>query len=254
MNRRSKRPPVQYLTLEDALRIHLALVDLYRAQGDPIEPPGPRGPHLLPSAVDRPRTSLGGREKYENVHTKAAALFHSLVTSHPFHNGNKRTALVCLLVFLDRNGRAIRATDNELFDFVLSAADGTLKSSTKSGHSDEVVEAIARWIDWYSAARDSTARGMSIRSFLDKSKQAGATWRVTSGGQSWLVRGPNGKSVRISRSTRKIDGPVVRSYLQTLGLSESRTGISLEEFQEGVGPEQELIRRFRNILNRLAHA
>ena len=39
-----------------------------------------------------------------------------------------------------------------------------------------------------------------------------------------------------------------------LGLSEATSGIHLDEFQAGVDPEQELMRQFRCVLDRLANA
>jgi death-on-curing family protein len=117
---------VHYLSADDILRIHYELVKLFESEGDPITPPGPRDKNLVPSAAGRPRTALGRVEKYTTIDAKAAALFHSLVTSHPFHNGNKRTALVSLLVFLDQNARRIEVTDDELFAFVLAVANNRL--------------------------------------------------------------------------------------------------------------------------------
>ena len=42
----------------------------------------------------RPQTGLGTIDKYPTIEQKAAALLHSLIKNHAFHNGNKRTALV----------------------------------------------------------------------------------------------------------------------------------------------------------------
>jgi death-on-curing protein len=43
--------------------------------------------------VHRPQTTVGGADAYPDVHSKAAALFHSLIRNHAFIDGNKRTAL-----------------------------------------------------------------------------------------------------------------------------------------------------------------
>jgi death-on-curing family protein len=71
-------------------------------------------------------------------------MFHSLAGSnHAFHNGNKRTALVSTVVFLDRHNRRVTASDDELFEFVVRVArhDGEF-----NGSADENVEAIGKWI------------------------------------------------------------------------------------------------------------
>jgi death-on-curing protein len=54
--------------------------------------------------------------------SKAAALVHSLVLNHPFVDGNKRTAVLSTLVFLDLNGYVVRWDQQEALDFVLRLA------------------------------------------------------------------------------------------------------------------------------------
>ncbi len=85
------------------LAIHNALVLDFLHQENPIDPPGPRNDDIIASAVFRQHTSIGDVLKYPSVELSAAALLHSLVNNHPFHNGNKRTALVSMLVLLDEN-------------------------------------------------------------------------------------------------------------------------------------------------------
>jgi death-on-curing protein len=48
---------------------------------------------LLESAVLRPQTTIGGEDAYPDLHTKAAAMFHSLARNHAFLDGNKRVAV-----------------------------------------------------------------------------------------------------------------------------------------------------------------
>lgn len=77
----------RYLASEDAIDIHDRLVEVFADDGDPISPHGVCDANLIEMAVHRPRTSLSGIEKYRSIEAKAAALFHSLVQNHPFHNG-----------------------------------------------------------------------------------------------------------------------------------------------------------------------
>lgn len=55
------------------------------------------------SAIHRPKSVLFGQEVHPTLWEKAAALTQSIIQEHPFHNGNKRTAFMCLLAFLDVN-------------------------------------------------------------------------------------------------------------------------------------------------------
>ena len=112
----------RWLSVEDVLRIHDALVVDFARSGDPIAPPGVRSRHLAESAVFRPQTGLNGIFKYPTIETSAAALLCALINNHPFHNGNKRTALVSLLAFLDQNGLVLTCSADELFQFVFLIA------------------------------------------------------------------------------------------------------------------------------------
>ena len=91
------------LSAEDVLQIHEILVADFQESGDPISPPGVRSVSLLQSAVGRQTTGIGSVLKYPDPIFNAATLLYGLCNDHPFHNGNKRTALVAALVHLDRN-------------------------------------------------------------------------------------------------------------------------------------------------------
>ena len=68
---------------------------------------------LLESAVARPQASAFGADAYPDLVSKAAALLHSLVMNHAFIDGNKRTAVLSTLVFVDLNGYTIRWDQQE---------------------------------------------------------------------------------------------------------------------------------------------
>lgn len=244
---------MEYLTCDDVLGIHYRLVEFFRNDGDPIEPSGPRDMALLESACDRPKTGLGGSDKYETIDQKAAALFHSLVSNHPFYNGNKRTALVSTVWFLDQNSRRVKAEDDEWFDFVLSVADGRVPGSERVSGSDDLVNRITGWISQHTSTRSNQPVGMRTSEFLEAVEKAGGSYRKTKKGGTWLVRGPGGDSIRISKSTRQLAGPQIRVYVARLGLSEAFTGISFDEFQGGYAASDDLIYELLTVLRQLAH-
>lgn len=237
-----------YMAADDVTRIHFALVKIFKEAGDPIAPAGVRPGGLLESALGRPRTSLGKVEKYPSLALKAGAVLHSLIANHPFHNGNKRTSLVATLAFLERNGHRITAPDDDLFDLVLAVA---CRRHPFSGGPDASVEAIGEWFDARLVASIAKPGVMTAERFRRRCEAAGCAVRRSKG--SWIVRGPHGQSVSFNVDTRKLERNVVRAYLNKLGLSVTRTGIHLDEFRNGIAPEQDLIRIFRAVLNRLAH-
>jgi death-on-curing protein len=91
---------VEYLTLEEVLFIHEAVMRQY----DEPENGGILHGEQLKTAVERPKMVAFGVEVHPNIWHKAAALFQSIVQGHVFRNGNKRTGFVCMMAFLDRNG------------------------------------------------------------------------------------------------------------------------------------------------------
>ena len=104
---------MRYLTVEEVLEINAEVMGGRHVLRD-------RG--LLESAVARPQASALGTDAYPDLVTKAAALLHSLVLNHPFVDGNKRTAVLATLVFLDLNGYVIRWDQDRALDFVLRLA------------------------------------------------------------------------------------------------------------------------------------
>lgn len=146
---------IRLLTSGEVIDIHFALERDFAGSVDPVSPAGVRDSNLLESAVQRPTTSLGGQRKYETVEMAGAALMHSLVHNHAFFNGNKRTGLVALLSFLDRNGLVILSTQDELFKWTVRVAQHRNVSGEWVGdRSDIEVVAMAEWIEQNSRLLD----------------------------------------------------------------------------------------------------
>lgn len=111
------------MNIDEVKDIHFFLAEHYAAAADPISPPGVKDEGLLESACARPHTTVGQKEMFETPFDKAAALFHSIISNHCFHNGNKRTALLCALYFLSLNNYWVEnCSDNELFEFTRQTA------------------------------------------------------------------------------------------------------------------------------------
>ena len=74
------------ISVRDAEIIHHTLIEKYGGSK------GIRDLGLLESALARPYTTFSGRDLYLTPIDKASAIFKSLVTNHPFIDGNKRIA------------------------------------------------------------------------------------------------------------------------------------------------------------------
>ncbi|MFG2823564.1 type II toxin-antitoxin system death-on-curing family toxin [Kitasatospora sp. NPDC048365] len=110
---------MKYLTVAEILELAE-----YACQG---QDPGVRDLGLLASAAHRPQSQMFGVEAYPGLFGKAAALLHSLAVNHPFVDGNKRTAWMSCVVFLDLNGVDMADVDQDAaYDLVVAVAAGEL--------------------------------------------------------------------------------------------------------------------------------
>ena len=108
------------LTKEQVISIHSSLIEATGGTG------GVRDIGLLESALETPFQTFDGKDLYPALIQKAARLGYSLVSNHPFVDGNKRIGIHTMLVFLAVNGVEIECTQKELIDIGLSLADGTM--------------------------------------------------------------------------------------------------------------------------------
>ena len=237
---------------KNVVAIHEELVKVFAEENDPVSPPGVKDQGLLESACARPRTGLGDVEKYKSLAEKMAALFHSLTKNHAFHNGNKRTALVTLLSSLNRNGYHLNAavTDDMVYDLAVAV---TADQFPNPGHAlsvDEVVQELASWIRIHVERLNLKLSGMTLKEFVQRCEQAGARSKEVKGGSISILNGQ--ASIKISKSTRHLDGPAISQYIKKLNLSESKAGLVSSEFQSGASVERQQIYRFISALRRLA--
>jgi death-on-curing family protein len=97
---------------------------------------------LVSSAAARPFQSAGGKDIYETIPEKAAALFHSLVANHPFHNGNKRTAVIAADHFLLANSYLLAMTPAQMYRLAKKAASYRERGTTHDAIFAQIVDAI----------------------------------------------------------------------------------------------------------------
>lgn len=107
--------PIRYLTASELYNINVEILD-----GDTLV----RDLHLLTSAARRPMITLFGQEQFPTLIDKAAALLHSLAYHHLFMDGNKRTALQAVTIFLNLNGYDLTWDAQTEYAFILDVAQG----------------------------------------------------------------------------------------------------------------------------------
>lgn len=122
---REGKGPIRYLSASDVVAINEAITG--RA--------GIRELRLLDSALRRPALVLFGEPQFPTLLDKAAAYMHSLAYHHLFYDGNKRTAVRAVELFLSRNGLRLVYAPARDDAYVLEIAQGL-----------HDVEHIAAWL------------------------------------------------------------------------------------------------------------
>lgn len=112
-----------FLTPQEVMKIHN--MELERTGGEP----GLRDQDLLESAIAQPFAGFGGAFLHADIFEMAAAYVFHLAKNHPFVDGNKRTATLAALTFLDVNGITIEVDDDELASMVEATVVGAVSKT-----------------------------------------------------------------------------------------------------------------------------
>ena len=76
------------------------------------------------AALARPYQTFGGVDLYPSPAAKAAALMESIITRHPWLDGNKRTGLGLASLLLRKEGLRVEASQDELYVLTITVAEG----------------------------------------------------------------------------------------------------------------------------------
>ncbi len=109
---------ITFLTLQDILFIHSFLVERYGGEH------GVRDSSLLSSALHMPSAGIGGEYFHADIFEMAAAYLFHLAMNHPFVDGNKRTAAIAAMSFLEMNGYRVDIRESGLADMTLAVIAG----------------------------------------------------------------------------------------------------------------------------------
>jgi len=116
--------------LRRVLFAHTVLIERYGGAE------GVRDVESLKAAIERPWGASFGQEHFPGPFRKAAALCESLIRRRPFVDGNKRTGVTMGSYLLSTFGYEVEATQQELEDFGVDVAQGTLDT-----------DQISRWFE-----------------------------------------------------------------------------------------------------------
>jgi len=107
-----------FLSLSDVLEIHEESLALYGGMH------GVRDENGLESAVSQPMAGHSGGFFHDEPFGMAAAYLYYIAASQHFNDGNKRAALACALVFLERYEIEMAVEDEGLLAITMAVASG----------------------------------------------------------------------------------------------------------------------------------
>jgi death-on-curing protein len=110
---------------------------------EPINPSDYRDPGKLESAVGRPFQTFFGEDLHQTLFQKAAAFFHSIACGHAFLNGNKRTAVMALDLFMMANDHLLYIGGDDMYRL----AKDTVEANMKGIKVDDLLAQLAARIE-----------------------------------------------------------------------------------------------------------
>lgn len=113
--------------------IHADLLEQHGGLG------GVRDENGLEAALNRAPNKLH-YEPESTLYDLAAAYGFAIATSHPFSDGNKRTAFMCMFTFLGLNGYRIVASELDVVVLMTGVADGSVDEPSLSKWLEKNVE------------------------------------------------------------------------------------------------------------------
>ncbi|MBK8830120.1 MAG: type II toxin-antitoxin system death-on-curing family toxin [Saprospiraceae bacterium] len=120
------------ISFEEAIQIHELLIQKF---GGSV---GLRDQEALKSALTRPYQTFEEQNLYPTPEEKAAAVLESIISNHPFLDGNKRLGFVLMKLILLEAGLAINASHEEIYNFIIQVATG-----------EHNIDSITNWIKFH---------------------------------------------------------------------------------------------------------
>lgn len=114
------------IILEDVLAFHEEMERTFTMEKGILDR------NMIESAVNNPFATYGGEDLYPSIFDKAARLCFGLAKNHGFRDGNKRTAVHSMLVYLMVNDFEVDYTQEELEDIAVDIASGKMSSEELS--------------------------------------------------------------------------------------------------------------------------
>lgn len=252
----------------EVMKAHYYLSDYFLSEGESVRF-GIHDFNLLSSAVSRQRVSFGSVVKWEEPIQKIATLVFGIDKNHAFNDGNKRTALLSMLLALKKVNRQVSCSKKEFETLLVRIAANELNRykafKQYVNKPDAEVLFIADFIRRNTRRIDIEYHTLTYAEFNTKLKQFNV----------WLEN-PQGNTINVYQTKTKkglfgikmpsqderilqigfkgwkkqVYPKTVKSVLKAAGLTPAN-GVDSKVFYYGAEPEYQLIEEYYSVLKRL---
>ena len=253
------------LNWREVLDAHFLIAKFFAAEGSELGGLGPRDwdGALLQSALARQFVGFGGVQKWHDHYQIAATALFGLIKNHPFHDGNKRTALLSVLHLLEKQGYTAAVDKREFERLTVAIASNRYRRNSRHKHRQSESRA---GVDMYVAYIASELIQMTRR--LDRSHRA-LTYRQLNGlikEHGFEMRNPHDNRINIfricdNRSVGRIGFPGMSKEVAKGEIKNTRMlccltvkdGFDSKAFYNGAGGMDSLLLEYAKPLRRLAN-
>lgn len=143
-------PQPKWIEPEDFEFICFNLTRKLMTYDEPIPDYSTRDKALLEASLAIPRQTFDKKLLYPDLLSQATALFYFLIKNHPFLNGNKRIAVMSLLIFLSLNEKWLNMSPRLLYEIaiLISKSDPKEKDDVISVTKDRFNEYVVNYESW----------------------------------------------------------------------------------------------------------
>lgn len=263
-----KEPLGGGLSEYEVLKAHYIISDYFISEGEAVFF-GVKNFNLLSSAVARQNVEFGGIHKWEDCYHKMATLLFGITKNHAFEDGNKRTALLSLLLYIDKEELQLIYKQQVLEDLVIRIAANELSIYDRynkyyAGKEDAEINFIADQIKKYTRKTNKRIYTITYEEFNRRLKKFDV----------WLDN-PKGNCINVYRKKevrklliikkmkeerilqigfpgwkRQVNPKAIRSVLSEASLT-AENGVDSDVFFRDAEPAYELIKEYRSPLIRL---
>jgi death-on-curing family protein len=253
----------------EVLKAHYIISDYFISEGESVFF-GVKSFNLLSSAVARQCVEFFGIQKWDDCYHKMATLLFGIAKNHAFEDGNKRTALLSLLLYIDKEGLQLSYKQEVLELLLVRIASNELSMYERynkyyTDKEDAEVNFIADLIKKYTRKTSKRIYTITYEEFNRRLKKFDV----------WLANPTKGNYINVYRKKeikklfifkknqeerilqigfpgwkRQVNPKAIKSVLSAAGLT-AENGVDSDVFFKDADPTYELIREYRNPLIRL---